>query len=297
MYVKEVASPSKVSVKQRVRDLAAFMKLRLTLLVVLSSGLGYAMGAESFSWWNFILLSISGVLVAGASNGFNQIIEREYDAQMDRTRKRPIPEGRMSPTTALIIGISSALTGLGILFFLINPLSAILGALALVSYTFLYTPLKRVTPLAVFVGAFPGAIPPMLGYVAATGKFDLFAGLLFAIQFMWQFPHFWAIAWVAHDDYKAAGYQLLPSHGGRNRKSAAIILLYNLFLIPVSLLPWVFSLTGNISAWAALILGVLFCIPAVRLLKSLEIADARKLMFASFFYLPILQLVFWLVVL
>lgn len=294
MYAKEAVVEERTGVLQWIKDLAVLLKLRLTFLVVVSSGVGYAIGATAFSWVDFGLLSLSGFLVAGAANAFNQVIERDLDSQMKRTMKRPLAMGRMSTITGLIVGSISSILGLFILYLALNPLSAILGLLAIFSYAALYTPLKRVSSWAVFVGAFPGAIPPMLGYVAATGKFDLFAGLLFAVQFIWQFPHFWAIAWVLDDDYKQAGFRLLPSPGGRNRQSAFINLVYNLFLIPVSLTPWAFGLTSVTSAYWAVGLSVLFAVPAFQLYKSLKVAHAKVLMFASFFYLPAMLLVYWL---
>ncbi len=275
-------------IRSKLAVYAAFMKLRLTSLVVMSSLIGYAIGASSFLWMEALWLTISGVLVTGASNGFNQIIEKDFDALMKRTASRPLPTGKMEVLEGLVLATVLAVLGLFTLYFAFNSLAALLGLLALVSYVVIYTPLKRISNLAVFAGAFPGAIPPMLGYVAATGSFDLFAGLLFAVQFMWQFPHFWAIAWVAHDDYSKAGYRLLPSRGERDGHSAFLILLYTLFLIPVSLTPWAFGLTANMSALIAVVLGLLFALPAVRLFVQKKDVAARQVMFASFLYLPLI---------
>ena len=269
---------------------AAFTKLRLTSLVVISSIIGYGIGAVDFSWVEVFWLSLSGVLVTGASNGFNQVIERDVDALMNRTKGRPLPQGTMGVIESLLLATAMGVAGLVVLYFMFNQLAAVLGALALFSYVLLYTPLKRYSSIAVFVGAFPGAIPPMLGYVAATADFDLYAGLLFAMQFMWQFPHFWAIAWVSHEDYKKAGYHLLPSKG-KDGQSAFLTLLYTLFLIPVSLLPWAFDLIGPIAAVALAVAGIAFAIPAFKLLRTNSDKAARSVMFASFFYLPIAQLI------
>jgi len=271
---------------------AAFTKLRLTFLVVVSSVIGYAIGAQSFSWLMAFWLSVAGFLVTGASNGFNQVIEKDLDALMKRTESRPIPIGTMSVLEGLILASVMGVLGLVLLYLAFNPLAAVLGGLALFSYVLIYTPLKRITPLAVFVGAFPGAIPPMLGYVAATGAFDLYAGLLFAVQFVWQFPHFWAIAWVSHQDYAKAGYHLLPSKGGRDSQSAFLTMLYALFLIPVGLLPWAFGLNGNIAAVGTAILAVGFAFPAIQLYLKKTDNAARTVMFASFLYLPLVQLIF-----
>src|SRR5690554_2366755 len=280
--------------KSKVSDYAAFTKARLTILVVISAIIGYAIGATHFSWMQVFWLSISGYMITGASNGFNQIIEKDIDALMTRTENRPLPTGRMSVTEGLILAIAMALGGLIILYFSFNSLSAVLGALALFSYVLIYTPMKKHSPWAVFAGAFLGAIPPMLGYVAATGVFDLYAGLLFAVQFMWQFPHFWAIAWVADKDYKKAGYRLLPSKGGKNMQSAFLTLLYTLFLIPVALLPWAFNLMGDVAAWCAAFAGMLFAVPALKLYFKRTDKAAKAVMFASFFYLPVVQIIFLL---
>jgi protoheme IX farnesyltransferase len=190
----------------------------------------------------------------------------------------------------------AALLGVTVLWIFLNPLSGILGALSFFTYVFLYTPLKQITPLAVFVGAFPGAIPPMLGYIAATNSFGVEAGCLFAMQFMWQFPHFWAIAWVSHDDYTKGGFRLLPFKSGRSAASAKQILLYALILIPVSLLPWALPfdqvMVGNVAMSIALVSGLGFAWFALKLLREQTVAAARKLMFASFIYLPVVQLAY-----
>lgn len=276
--------------KAKLGAYAAFTKLRLTSLVVISSVIGYGIGAVSFSWIEVFWLSLSGILVTGASNGLNQIIERDVDALMNRTKNRPLPQSTMSVIEALLLAVLMGAVGLALLYFMFNQLAAVLGALALFSYVLIYTPLKRYSSVAVFVGAFPGAIPPMLGYVAATADFDLYAGLLFATQFMWQFPHFWAIAWVSHEDYQRAGYHLLPSKG-KDGQSAFLTLLYSLFLIPVSLLPWAFDLISVPAAVALAVAGIAFALPAFKLLQTKSDKAARKVMFASFFYLPIAQLI------
>lgn len=267
-------------------------KARLNLSVVYSALAGYLLGAPSINWQALVFLSIGGFLVVGSANGFNQVIERDRDALMDRTKNRPIPSGRLSVLEALIA--STIMGGVGLLLlYLINPLTLGFGAFALFMYVLVYTPLKAKGPIAVFVGALPGAIPALLGWVAATNDFDIEPGTLFAIQFLWQFSHFWAIAWIVDDDYKKANYILLPS-GERDTKSAIQILLYTFFIIPVSMLP-AFGLTGSlvlspIAGVIAFILGLVFLYFAWRLFVSREIKDARKLMFFSIIYLPLLQL-------
>ncbi len=263
-------------------------------MVVMSSALGYLMatGLTTFSWQGFLLICLAGFLITGSSNTFNQVIEVDQDKLMDRTNTRPLATGSMSRMDALIIAFVTGLLGLSILFFAFGTLSGILGLMALVSYAFIYTPMKRISPWSVFVGAFPGAIPPMLGYVAATGNFGLVPGLLFATQFVWQFVHFWAIAWVLDDDYRKAGFFMLPSRGGRDASSAYLIFLYALFVFPVSLLPWVFGITGTISLFICVAAGFVMLVPAYQLYRSRDKQFAKKLMFASFIYLPMVQLVY-----
>lgn len=290
MIESQSYTQDKVTGSSKIKEIAQLMKLRLTSLVVISAGLGYGLAVTSsgFSWFALVILSIGGVLVTGASNGFNQIIERDSDALMKRTADRPIPKQRLSVTEALIWCTLLGVIGIFLIWYFLNPLSGILAALALVMYVAVYTPLKKVTPWAVFVGAFPGAIPPMLGWVAATGSFGLEPGILFAVQFMWQFPHFWSIAWVSDADYQKGGFYLLPRKGGKIKQNAFTILLYSLFMIPVGLLPWSVQITGNISAVLAVLLGCWLSYKAFKLLRSCEDKDARKLMFTTFYYLPLL---------
>ena len=275
------------------RDLAKLFKLRLGFFVVLSAVLGWFMATETMDIRTFLLLTIGGYALTGASNGLNQILERRVDALMTRTADRPLPTGRMTVSQALGWSLAAAVVGLACLFQL-NPLSGWLGVAAIVSYAFVYTPLKSKTSLSVFVGAFPGALPPMIGYVAATGDFGIEPGTLFAVQFMWQFPHFWAIAWLAHDDYAKAGYKMLPFNAGRSARSAQTILLYTLFCIPASMLPWALGqpMVGDVALGVACAAGLGFSWFAYRLLTRLTLDAARQLMFASFVYLPLVQIVY-----
>lgn len=278
----------------KVKEVAALFKLRLTSLVVVSAVLGYWMGVPKggFIATDALLLALAGMLVTGASNALNQLLEVEADGRMQRTAARPLVKGTLSTTEVLVVSIVAAAIGTLTLWLVFGPLTGILGLMSLFMYVALYTPLKKVTAWAVFVGAFPGAFPPMLGFVAATGHFGLGPGLLFAMQFMWQFPHFWSIAWVLHDDYKLADYHLLPSRGGRDRYSAFLIVLYTLFMIPVGVLPGVFGFTGIWAMGTALVLGLWMLVHAIRLMRTLDKRDARKLMFASFLYLPVVQLAY-----
>jgi protoheme IX farnesyltransferase len=277
------------------KDIAALFKVRLGFFVVMSAILGWFMAVETLDLKSFLLLTIGGYLLTGASNGLNQVIEKRVDGLMDRTAERPLPAGRMEPWQAVLYSSLAGIMGLGCLFAL-NPLSGWLGVAALVSYAFVYTPLKSRSTLSVFVGAFPGALPPMIGYVAATGDFGIEPGTLFAVQFMWQFPHFWAIAWLAHDDYQKAGYHMLPFRAGRTKESAWQILMYTAFCIPASLLPWALPtgspMVGNIALSVAVLCGIGFMIPAIKLYRTLDRKHARQLMFASFAYLPVVQIAY-----
>ncbi len=279
----------------KIKDYSEFLKLRLASLVVLSSVICYGLAADQFDVYIMTALVVGGTLLTGASNGFNEIIERDLDALMDRTKARPLPASKMTTTEAWIAAILFGTMGVAILWFFINPLSGILGLIAMFLYAVVYTPLKQKTPFAVFVGAFPGSIPPMLGCVAATegfGQITLLSLLMFSVQFIWQFPHFWAIAWRVHEDYLKAGFQLLPSAGGRDKATAFQIVVYTIGLIPVSLLPIFFGYTGIISAIVAAIAGIIFTKQAIDLYRTLSSEDAKKLMFGSFVYLPIVQLAY-----
>ncbi len=267
-----------------------FTKFRLSFLVILSALSGYLF-AGGQDWVVITYLMLGGTLVTGASNGANQIWERDLDQIMNRTNRRPLPTGQMQLKEAYIIVILFLLFGTYLLY-LINLKSALLGLLAFISYVFIYTPLKQMTPWAVFVGAFPGAIPPFLGAIAATDSFGFIPGILFFVQFTWQFPHFWAIAWVLYDDYKKAGFSLLPSNSGKSKASAFQIMVYSLALIPFSLMPWFLGWTSNFTLVAASLMGIWFFYLSYKLYFSCETADARKLMFASFVYLPIIQFIY-----
>lgn len=268
-------------------------KFTLSALVVFSAVITYFTVAEEFQIQKIIALCIGGFLVTGAANGFNQIIEKDLDALMNRTKKRPLPTSNLSKTEAFIFCLTLALIGVSLLAVFCNLLSGLVGFISILLYALIYTPLKRKTPFSVFIGAFPGAFPTLIGAVAATdgfGQIHFFGVLLFFIQFFWQFPHFWAIAWVSHDDYQKAGFFMLPSKGGRDKSSRSQILIYTLALFPLSLTPYFFEQTGWISATIVSAMGIVFIYQAFQLYKLGTIEDARKLMFGSFVYLPIVQL-------
>jgi protoheme IX farnesyltransferase len=286
----ESINKNKVNNKLSLRDVAAFCKLRLATLVVMSAAFCFILASKTIDYGQLTLLIIGGFLVTASSNGFNQIIERDLDKLMSRTQNRPLPSGRMSLNQAFAIAITLGILGIIILWLFINPLSGLLGTLALVLYTFVYTPMKQKTPLAVFIGAFPGAIPPLLGYVAVSGEMSIAAVLVFSVQFMWQFPHFWAIAWVLDDDYKKAGFYLLPSRGGRDKSSAFQVLIYTLCLLPVSLMPIAFNISGSLATIIIVLCGIAFIAQAIKLYRKCDVKSAQQLMFGSFLYLPIVQI-------
>jgi protoheme IX farnesyltransferase len=278
-------------------DFKAITKAGLAISVVFSSIAGYVLGCgdeHPFSWIVLLKLAIGGYCMVGASNAYNQVIEKDLDALMDRTKNRPVASGRMSPRLALIV--ASLLTILGIvLLYTINEKSAMFGAVSIFLYTSIYTPLKTVTPLSVFVGAFPGAIPFMLGWVAASGEFGIEAGTLFLIQFFWQFPHFWAIGWFLYEDYEKAGFFMLPT-GKKDKGTSLQIILYSVWLIIASLLP-ALGRTGQlflspIAAVLVLLLGLWVLFYAVRLYQIKTAKAARTLMLVSVSYITLLQLVY-----
>ena len=291
------ATINHISIKSIFIDFKAITKAGLAISVLFSSIAGYLLGfndTNPFSWTVLLKLAIGGYCMVGASNAYNQVIEKDLDALMDRTKNRPVPAGRMSPNAALVI--ASILTIIGIvLLYTINPKTAMFGAISIFLYTSIYTPLKTVTSLSVFVGAFPGAIPFMLGWVAATGNFGIEAGTLFLIQFFWQFPHFWAIGWFLFEDYEKAGFYMLPT-GKKDNGTAIQIILYTIWLIIASLLP-VLGYTGQLfitplAAILVFLLGLWMLYYAVRLYKLRTAKAARTLMLVSVSYITLLQLIY-----
>ena len=271
------------------------IKFRLSFLVAFSCGFGYLLGASGpINFWLMGMVVFGGFLVSGGSIIINQILECDIDCLMERTKNRPLPTNRVSKNEAIMLSVILSFSGLTVLWIFTNPITVVLSMLSLVLYGFVYTPLKRVGPIAVFVGAIPGALPPMLGWIAATGGISHEAFIIFGIQFIWQFPHFWAIAWLAYDDYKKAGIKLLPSSGEKNFRTAVQIMIYTLFLIPLGLLPAKFGFTGIDSAIVATICGVLFLAQTFSLMANGSLKAAKGIMFMSFLYLPIVQVAFLL---
>ncbi|MAW96371.1 MAG: protoheme IX farnesyltransferase [Leeuwenhoekiella sp.] len=276
------------------QDFKEITKMRLAISVVFSSMAGYLLGAYTINWITVLLLAVGGYLMVGASNAYNQIIEKDLDALMDRTKNRPVAAGRMSVSRAFVIATVFTVLGLAVLYF-INPITAVFGAISIFLYVSVYTPLKTKTPLSVFVGAFPGAIPFMMGWIAATGNLGIEAGTLFMLQFFWQFPHFWAIGWFLYDDYKKGGFFMLPT-GKRDRGTAVQVILYTVWTILVSLIP-VFGVTGRlyltpISAFLVGILGLGLLYYAVRLYIYKNNLTAKRLMLSSVSYITLIQIIY-----
>jgi protoheme IX farnesyltransferase len=277
-----------------ISDLKQLTKVGLSLSVVFSSVAGYLLAVETINYTTLILLAVGGFLMVGASNAFNQVIEKDTDALMKRTQNRPLPTGRMSVNVALTIAILFTILGISILYS-INAKTALFGAISIFLYTSVYTPLKSVTPLTVFVGAIPGAIPFMLGWVAATNQFSIEAGILFMIQFFWQFPHFWAIGWLQYEEYKKAGFNMLPMNT-KDKGAVKQIIFYTVIMILVSIVPvlrvsgefYIYPLTAVIIA----LLGIVMLYYGVQLHKSEDNTDARKLMLASVLYITVVQIIY-----
>ncbi|MEZ4938362.1 MAG: heme o synthase [Crocinitomicaceae bacterium] len=290
MISSKAHKEERVSLASKIKDYSLLIKFRLSFSVVISAFTAYLLaGGDSMT--NLLLLSLGGMMITGASNAYNQIYERELDKLMSRTQDRPLARGAMRVAEALIVAISLTIVG-SLMLFKINYLVGVLGVFSMFMYVFMYTPMKRISPWSVFVGAFPGAIPPMIGVVAVSGHFNLMAGILFLIQFIWQFPHFWALAWMLHDDYKKAGFSLLPSKKGKDKVSAFLILAYSLIMIPVILLPWAFGWTGMISLLLGAILGMLFYLNAYQFYRKPSDKLAKKLMLASVILLPVMQIIY-----
>ncbi len=284
---------TKSVIAQKVSDYAQLMKLRLASLVVFSAVIGFLFGVNGFySLTQIVWLAIGGMLVTGASNAINQIIERDIDKLMTRTQNRPLAAGRMGVLEATLASGVLGIGGILLLWQQFNAVAGVLAAISLLSYAFLYTPLKRIHSVAVFIGAIPGALPVLIGYVCATGQIDFIATALFAVQFLWQFPHFWAIAWVQYDDYKKADIMLLPSAGGKTKFSAFQTVVYCFGLLAVSMVPYFMGFVGFAGTFVVILMGCVFLWQAFQLWAKCDDVSARRLMFGSFAYLPVVQLAF-----
>lgn len=297
--MREVVSDLNISVNEAeegtfISDFKKLIKLRLTFLVVFSASVSFLIASRelgSVNWLSWFMLTVGGFLVTGAANGFNEIIEKDLDKLMSRTMDRPIPSGRMTTGQALVLSLLMGIMGTMILMRL-NFLTGVLALFSILLYAFVYTPSKRKSPIAVFIGAFPGALPPLIGYFAAfdNPQISWVPIVLFLIQFVWQFPHFWSIAWVLDEDYKKAGFRLLPTTR-RDRISALFTSFSTLLLVPVGLLPTIMGFGGYYVAVISVILGIMFWLYSLNLSRKLDVASARQVMFCSFIYLPLVQLV------
>lgn len=279
--------------KAKLADYAQLFKLRLTSLVVFSTLVGYVVSANgTSSWWLLIPLLIGGFLTVASANSLNQVIERKTDRLMTRTLNRPLATNRMGIPEALTASILAGVIGVSLLGYFLNELSALLAFAGLVIYAFMYTPLKKINEVSVWVGAVAGAIPPLVGIAAASGSISAFGWTLFILQFFWQFPHFYAIAWLLNDDYQKAGLRLMPIGGKKGKRSAWQIMILSLVLIPCALIPAYFGVTTWISAVLVALAGVYMVSKSGKLFKSLSDPEAKKLMYASFMYLPFILIVY-----
>jgi len=282
------------------------MKFTLSFTVVFTCVICYQIAPNIivFDWWNILILTFAGLCITGSANAINQAVEKDTDAQMKRTANRPVASGRMSQQTAYAFAIITGMVGVGLMAYQFNTLSAVLSALSLFLYAFIYTPLKKVNSIAVLVGAFPGAIPCLIGWVAATNEISPIASFivdgksysnaggyaLFLIQFLWQFPHFWAIAWVSHTDYSKVGFKLLPADKGPTKFTALQAVMYAVLMVPIGFLPNYFKITGEWSMWVVLVANIFMVVQCVRLYQNMGVPAARRVMFSSYIYLPIVYL-------
>jgi protoheme IX farnesyltransferase len=295
MIATKINTTSQVDVLEKIKILLVLLKFRLSFLVAFSAGFGYLLGMnDQSSWIAFVAVCLGGFLVSGSSIIINQIFEKETDKLMLRTQNRPLPTQEVSVEECVKYSIITGLTGLLLLAIFTNLETTLLSLMSMLLYGFVYTPLKQKGAIAVWVGAVPGALPPMLGWMAATGNLDEKALSIFLLQFVWQFPHFWAIAWVMEDDYKKAGIKLLPSKNGRDFSSALQIMIGAFLLIPLCWLPIWLGVTGVVSGILASICGVLFWIPTLQLIQLKTQKKALTIMFASFLYLPLVQIIYLL---
>lgn len=288
MNTKVIQTESVSTIGQKWTDYKLLVKFRLNLTVVFSSVMAYLIALDgSLSIVSIAVLGMGGFLVTGAANALNQVLERDFDKLMTRTANRPISAGRMSVSEAVMAAGFMSLFGI-ILLAMFNPWTALLGTLALISYAFVYTPMKRVSPMAVMIGAIPGALPVMIGCVAAEGGLTSLAWALFGIQLIWQFPHFWAIAWLGNEDYTKAGFNLLPTRTGKPDSLAGLqSMVYALFLLPIGIMPFLLGESGIVSAVILTVMTLIYTYFGWKLYKECSREAARKLMFSSFFYLPI----------
>ncbi len=280
------------SLAAKVKDYFQLIKFTLSFTVVFSCVVCYLLAPKVvvYNWWMIGLLFIAGMLVTGSANAINQAVEKDTDAVMKRTAKRPVASGRMSVQEAFTFALIAGVLGVAMMWYFFNLSAALLSAFSLFLYAYIYTPLKKINSIAVLVGGFPGALPCLIGWVAGNDDFSIGGWILFGIQFLWQFPHFWAIAWVAHTDYSRAGFKLLPADKGPTKFTALQAVMYSVLMIPVGILPYYFGLTGQVSMWIVIGCNLFMVIQSLRLYKEMDVKAARRVMFSSYIYLPVVLL-------
>jgi protoheme IX farnesyltransferase len=292
MAEQVTTSSNGFSLAAKARDYYQLIKFTLSFTVVFSCVICYLMAPKvvNYDWWMIIILFIAGMLVTGSANAINQAVEKDTDARMKRTGKRPVADGRMSQQEAYTFAFVAGVVGVLMMWYFFNLSSALLSAFSLFVYAYIYTPLKKINSIAVLVGAFPGAFPCLIGWVAGNDDFSAGGWILFGIQFLWQFPHFWAIAWVAHQDYSKVGFKLLPSDKGPTKFTAMQAVMYSVLMIPMGILPYYFDLSGKISLWIVLVANLFMVVQSLRLYQKMDVPSARRVMFSSYIYLPIVLL-------
>ena len=287
-----------LALASKVKDYFQLIKFTLSFMVVFSTVVSFLIAPYQEYYTRHTLISVlllfvAGLCITGSANTINQALEKDTDAMMKRTADRPVASGRMSVKEAYIFALITGLVGVGMMWYFFNLNSALIGVASLLIYGVVYTPLKKISSIAVLVGALPGALPCLIGWVAATDGFEIGGWILFAIQFIWQFPHFWAIAWLAHEDYTKAGFKLLPSDKGPNKFTALQTVMYSAMMIPIGILPYFYHISGVVSMWILLGCNLWMVYMSVILFIKMDKQAARKVMFSSYFYLMIVFLSLW----
>jgi heme o synthase len=295
---KTIADSKSFAIASKVKDYFQLMKFTLSFMVVFSTVVSFLIAPyESYydrpTMLSVLLLFVAGLLITGSANTINQVLEKDTDALMKRTANRPIASGRMNVTEGYIFALLTGIIGIGMMWYFFNLNSALVGAASLFIYGFVYTPLKKVNSIAVLVGALPGALPCLIGWVAAMNNFAVEGWVLFGIQFLWQFPHFWAIAWLAHEDYTNAGFKLLPGTKGPTKFTAIQTIMYSALMIPIGVLPYFYHMSGRTSMFILLACNLWMVYTSILLYLRMDKAAARKVMFSSYFYLMIVFLSLW----
>jgi protoheme IX farnesyltransferase len=292
MNAKETSNSTSFSIASKVKDYFQLIKFTLSFTVVFSCVICYLLAPKivHYDWSMIILLFIAGMLITGSANAINQSVEKDTDALMKRTGSRPVASGRMSQTEAYLFAAIAGIVGCWMMWYYFNLSAALLSAFSLFLYAFIYTPLKKINSIAVLIGAFPGAFPCLIGWVAGNDDFAAGGWILFGIQFLWQFPHFWAIAWVSHTDYSKVGFKLLPADKGPTKFTALQAVMYSVLMIPVGILPHYFGLTGQVSMYIVIACNLFMVVQSLRLYKEMDVKAARRVMFSSYIYLPIVLL-------